>query len=118
MLLFEYGVCYFIQEHFEILAQQAGEKQLGPERIFNDASLWPQSVIVMTLSQVGNQCGPDFDKLAALSLKYPTKNFIAAGGIRDPKDLKKLSKLGINCALVATALHNGSITTDNYSYLS
>lgn len=70
---------------------------------------WPERLIVMTLNRVGSNSGPDFAKLQALQQKYPQKQWIAAGGIRHQQDLTDLKNAGMQAALVATALHNGSI---------
>jgi len=63
----------------------------------------------MTLNRVGGKCGPDFEKLAALRTAHPDKRFVAAGGIRDGNDLKRLKAMGISAALLATALHEQAI---------
>jgi phosphoribosylformimino-5-aminoimidazole carboxamide ribotide isomerase len=70
---------------------------------------WPEWLIVMTLNRVGSNSGPDFAKLHALQQQYPQKQLIAAGGIRHQQDLTDLKIAGMQAALVATALHNGSI---------
>ena len=42
---------------------------------------------------------------------------IAAGGIRHAADLEQLEALGISAALVATSLHNGSLSPEAISSL-
>ena len=76
---------------------------------FNHSEFWPATVIVMTLNQVGSQAGPDWQALSTLINNHPNKQFVAAGGIRNNADLVRLEQMGINHALVATALHNGAI---------
>jgi len=63
----------------------------------------------MSLSHVGASRGPDFVRLRQFRLQYPRKTIIAAGGIRDAADLYALAEMGIGAALVATALHSGTI---------
>lgn len=83
----------------------------GPEKLLNDSALWPEEIIIMTLDRVGKNQGPDMTKLASFCERYPDKNFIAAGGIRDEEDLIQLKTIGINHALVASALHSGEINS-------
>jgi phosphoribosylformimino-5-aminoimidazole carboxamide ribotide isomerase len=85
---------------------------MGSAKLFSSPELWPDSVIIMTLDRVGSHKGPDFVKLTAFCNRYPHKNFIAAGGIRNQQDLIDLKRIGIRQALIASALHNGSIRPD------
>lgn len=82
---------------------------IGPAELFKHSALWPQDIIIMTLSRVGSRCGPDLEMLNDYCRKYPQKNFIAAGGIRNQNDLFRLKEIGINHALIASALHSGDI---------
>lgn len=84
----------------------------GSTELIENSTLWPQHIIIMTLERVGKDAGPDIDRLSHFSRKYPEKNFVAAGGIRNESDLQHLKKIGINHALVATALHSGVINTE------
>jgi len=82
----------------------------GPDRILEETCNWPRKVIIMNLALVGSKQGPDFHRLGLFGSKWPNKEFIAAGGIRDERDLDELKELGINAALVASALHSGAIS--------
>jgi phosphoribosylformimino-5-aminoimidazole carboxamide ribotide isomerase len=84
----------------------------GPEQLLNDASLWPQNIIIMTLDRVGKNAGPDIEKLKHFCQKYPDKDFIAAGGVRNELDLISLRKIGIKHVLIASALHSGVINAE------
>lgn len=88
------------------------ETMMGSAKLFSSPELWPDSIIIMTLDRVGSHKGPDLVKLSAFCNRYPSKNFIAAGGIRNQQDLIDLKKIGIWQALIASALHNGSIRPD------
>jgi phosphoribosylformimino-5-aminoimidazole carboxamide ribotide isomerase len=101
------------EEHFILSLDFAKTGKMGAAALFNNPSLWPQHIIVMTLGHVGSLLGPDFKKLSAYTKQNPNNTFIAAGGIRHKADLIRLSEVGINHALVATALHNGEITPDD-----
>lgn len=82
---------------------------LGCSEWFERSDYWPKRVIAMTLQKVGTQTGPDFALLTHLRKTSPQTHFIAAGGIRGYDDLCQLSGLGIQSALVATALHSGAL---------
>lgn len=84
---------------------------------FEQSQFWPDKVIVMTLSRVGSNDGPDMEKLAAFRRLHPTKQFIAAGGVRHADDLENLKKHNINAALLATALHAGTISGEQIKNL-
>lgn len=82
--------------------QGASEVLIQPER-------WPTKVIVMTLSRVGSFAGPDWERLERVRSLAPGKEIIAAGGVRDARDLLILGAAGIDGALVASALHTGRL---------
>lgn len=82
---------------------------LGPETLLEEPTWWPSSVILMTMAKIGSQSGPDWLRLTAFKQRYPETRWIAAGGICSPYDLARLKALGINHALVASALHYGLI---------
>ena len=84
----------------------------GPETLLKNASLWPQNIIIMTLDKVGKNAGPDIERLKHYCQKYPEKNFIAAGGVRNETDLLSLRKIGIKHVLIASALHSGVINAE------
>lgn len=103
---------------FILSLDYAAASPLGAGRLFNDSDGWPERIIIMTLAKVGSNSGPDFDKLRHYVQNYPNKNFIAAGGIRNAEDLRALSQLGVNHALVASSLHSGAINADEITELS
>lgn len=82
----------------------------GPLSVLEESALWPQSVIVMTLAKVGSGAGPDFERLSEIKAKAGSRSVIAAGGVRNEADIRALSALGIDAALVATSLHDGTLT--------
>ena len=89
----------------------AQDKPMGDATLYNSPSLWPKQLIIMNLSLVGKNSGPDLVKLKHYRCSYPEHNFIAAGGIRHKQDLVQLKKLGIQHSLIASALHNGILST-------
>lgn len=93
------------------------QQPAGHRSWFEQSQFWPEKVIVMTLSLVGSNSGPDMEKLTELLRRHPEKQFIAAGGIRHVSDLENLKNRGIQAALVATALHNGTIGSEQIKNL-
>ena len=83
---------------------------LGPPALLDRPDCWPENVIVMPLTRVGSQTGPDiqhFDELRRLSA---SSRFFAAGGVRDAQDIARLEIAGAAGVLLATALHEGHLT--------
>lgn len=87
-----------------------GDEFHGAQEFLDDVSLWPRRLIVMTLDKVGSNTGPDLTKLASIKQQSKQSNIYAAGGIRDTADLEELKTLGIDGALIASALHNGTLS--------
>lgn len=71
---------------------------------------WPDTVIVMTLDAVGSNAGPDVTLIRHLraATRRPIR-LVAAGGVRSKRDLVTLAAAGASAALVATALHVGTL---------
>lgn len=80
---------------------------LGPPLLLQQTDLWPEGIILMRLDRVGRRRGPAFHHLAAWKRRFPTKKWIAAGGVRHRGDLARLKRIGIEAVLVSTALHHG-----------
>jgi phosphoribosylformimino-5-aminoimidazole carboxamide ribotide isomerase len=80
--------------------------ELGPAELVDSPDLWPNTVISMDLTRVGLAAGPNVDRIHELQDKRQTVNIVAAGGIRNINDLLTLAAVGVNYALVATALHS------------
>lgn len=87
-----------------------GDTFLGPMALRDNPDTWPSKIIVMTLARVGSESGPDMHRLNAIKSRAPEKQLYAAGGVRDAADLAALAQHGIAGALVATSLHNGTLT--------
>ncbi len=83
----------------------------GPHGLLEDTSYWPTAVIAMTLSRVGANSGVDLATITKLVEKSHNQAVYAAGGIRDIDDLLTIKKLGVKGALIASALHNRSLST-------
>jgi phosphoribosylformimino-5-aminoimidazole carboxamide ribotide isomerase len=86
-----------------------GERLLGAGELFEEPALWPDRVILMSLSRVGANEGPDFPRLEQFRARWPEKRLIAAGGVRGADDLRRLEALGVSGVLLASALHSGAV---------
>jgi len=82
----------------------------GPSQLALDADCWPQRVIAMTLARVGSGSGPDLKRLAETAKAAAGRAVYAAGGVRHAADFAALDRLGIAGALVASCLHDGSVS--------
>jgi phosphoribosylformimino-5-aminoimidazole carboxamide ribotide isomerase len=70
-----------------------------------------RAVLLLDLARVGMRAGTGTQEISArLAKTCPHLEIIAGGGIRDADDLRRLESLGISTALMATALHDGSVT--------
>ncbi|MGC5780304.1 HisA/HisF-related TIM barrel protein [Methylobacterium sp. NFXW15] len=90
-----------------------GGERLGPDSLHDDPSLWPRDVITMTLASVGAGTGPDLSALMAVQARAPGSRVYAAGGVRGPQDLRALVGAGLAGALVASALHDGTLRREH-----
>lgn len=66
-------------------------------------------ILVLDLGRVGSQSGPNCAVLAELHAVFPHMRLLAGGGVRNRQDLAALAAAGCQAALVATALHEGSV---------
>ncbi|GJM17759.1 MAG: nickel transporter [Thermodesulfobacteriota bacterium] len=80
--------------------------------LLDDANLWPKQVIVMMLHRIGLNKGVDVNCLNQVLQLANNHNIYAAGGVQNIEDVYQLHKIGVNGVLLASALHNGSITQD------
>lgn len=87
-----------------------GDEFMGPRRLLEDASVWPDRVIVMTLARVGSEEGPDLARVGEIIARAGRRKVYAAGGVRDAADLAAVKAVGAAGVLVASALHSGRIT--------
>lgn len=67
------------------------------------------TVIVLDLARVGTGTGLNLETMAGIRRATPHVTLLAGGGVRDIADLARLAEAGCDGALVATALHIGTI---------
>ena len=97
------------RRHLILSLDYRDDRFLGPPHLLSAPSLWPDRIIVMTLSRVGSRVGPDLDLLRRWREELPARKIFAAGGVRGGEDLLALADCGISGVLVATALHERRI---------
>ncbi|MHC1631194.1 MAG: HisA/HisF-related TIM barrel protein [Methanotrichaceae archaeon] len=71
-------------------------------------SLAIKEIILLELDRVGTSAGLD-ERFLRESASLSHHDLILGGGVKDASDLDRLEKLGIKGALVATAIHNGTM---------
>ncbi len=81
--------------------------------LLSDITTWPKQVIVMMLHRVGLNKGIDLQCLNNILNLGKNNEIYAAGGVRNTNDLEQLDLIGIKGVLLASALHNGSITKED-----
>jgi phosphoribosylformimino-5-aminoimidazole carboxamide ribotide isomerase len=94
-----------------------GDSFVGPAAIHDEPDLWPERVIAMTLGRVGAAGGPDLARIHATARRAVKRQVYAAGGMRDLADLCAAAEAGAAGALVATALHQRTLTSESLASL-
>ena len=73
-----------------------------------------REMIVLDLGSVGMKSGlPTLELCRELNDFAPNSRLITGGGVRNPDDIKQLADEPIDGILVASALHDGSITAED-----
>jgi len=82
----------------------------GPEEVMADPALWPDRLILMSLSRVGGEQGPDLPRLQETLRRAGDRAVFVAGGVANLGDIEQVARLGARGVLAATALHAGAVT--------
>ncbi|MFQ5803942.1 MAG: HisA/HisF-related TIM barrel protein [Candidatus Methylomirabilales bacterium] len=77
-----------------------------------------RSVIILEMDRIGAETGVDSHFLAPLIRRYPEMKILVGGGVRDVQDLLILRGIGTAGALVATAIHRGTLSGDDLGLLA
>ena len=72
---------------------------------------WPNRIIIMMLSRVGTGSGVDTEILASIKQETKGKQVYLGGGIANTDDIKQLLAQRYSGVLIASALHNGAISS-------
>lgn len=68
------------------------------------------AIIVLDLARVGTGAGLDLSLIATVRAAAPDVMLLAGGGVRGEQDLERLTAIGCDGALVATAVHQGRLS--------
>ena len=71
-----------------------------------------------TSARVGTGCGVDLGLLEALRQRFPELRLLAGGGVLARRDLERMRDAGCDGALVASAIHAGTITAADLAALA
>jgi len=85
---------------------------LGHQDLLEKTDLWPERIIIMSLSHVGSNNGPDYKLISDIQKIAGDRKIYVAGGVRHEDDLQTLNDMGIDGVLIATALHTQQIKAD------
>ena len=76
-------------------------------------------MIVLDLHRVGTDSGVGTEPLCRqIRVQHPKLELIAGGGVRGLDDLQRLAEAGCDAALVASALHDGRMTSETLARLA
>ncbi len=91
---------------------------IGDQHLLQSINTWPERIIIMSLSRVGSNSGPDYKLVANLKEIAGDKKLYVAGGIRHERDLLLLDGMGIDGVLLASALHTQQINAGTIEKLA
>ena len=90
------------------------ESLRSPEELLRTLTAQGYSRFLVTaVSRDGMGQGPDLELYRRLASLFPGGEFIAAGGISSPSDLKNLEREGLWGAVIGKALYEGGIVLSN-----
>lgn len=96
----------------EIIAQSSQLQRPLSELVREFEKNGASEMILLNLEKVGSSAGPD-TQLVKKCLQHVDVPILAGGGVRNVQDLIDLRDVGGAGALVATALHTGSISVED-----
>lgn len=76
------------------------------------------SLLVLDLGRIGTGCGVDVGLIEALRRRFPATRLLAGGGVLARRDLDRMRDAGCDGALVASAIHAGTITATDLAALA
>lgn len=106
-LLFKQNIVNFLSLDFK------NNQLQGDEFLLEHTELWPEDIILMSLDHVGNTGGPSLNLFKQYKNKFENKNVFLAGGVRHLKDLHTLQEHNIAGVLVASCLHQETLTKED-----
>lgn len=76
------------------------------------------SVLVLDLGRVGTGRGTDLGLIETLRRQFPAVRLLAGGGVTTRRDLDRMRDAGCDGALLASAIHTGTITAADLAALA
>ena len=110
-------MAHYARHNFLFSIDYKAGKFLGPQEFLGIQEQWPRNVLVLNLDCVGTGEGIHLPAQLPHSL-FQTHDVYYGGGIKNTDDLYKLKTLGAAGALLATALHDGTITENELLLLT
>jgi phosphoribosylformimino-5-aminoimidazole carboxamide ribotide isomerase len=93
----------------KVLSREAFSAAETPLQALHRLNQLPlEGVILLELNRVGTTLGLDKEFLEG-AIAISDHPLILGGGVKDEEDLRALQEMGFSGALVATAVHNGSV---------
>jgi len=71
------------------------------------------AILVLDLARIGSGRGVNRNLVAAIREAHPAVELLAGGGVASARDLERLADVGCDGALVATALHAGTVRRED-----
>lgn len=96
------------KKHGKVLTSDPHMPQEPADIVHELNALDIRNIIVLDMDRVGTSSGVDSQFLSNI-VSISHHDVLLGGGVKDIHDIDKLESIGIKGALVATALHNGSI---------
>jgi phosphoribosylformimino-5-aminoimidazole carboxamide ribotide isomerase len=116
------AISYACQSKHVLSLDYSATSAMGISELHENARFWPDDTICMTLNAVGSGQGVDCERLNSLikmnSARKSPSRIYAAGGVRGLEDLEQLKKMGVSGALLATALHQQQISSEEIESLA
>jgi len=76
------------------------------------------TLLVLDLARIGTGCGADLGLLEELRKQFPLLRLLVGGGVLARRDLERMRDAGCDGALVASAIHAGTITAMDLAALA
>jgi phosphoribosylformimino-5-aminoimidazole carboxamide ribotide isomerase len=95
-----------------------GEMLMGPPDLLYHLAGKARRLLHLNLKHVGSSAGPDLAGIDALRKHALEAQIYCGGGVRNMDDLRQLDRMGVRGALLATALHDGSLAQKEVATLS
>lgn len=88
---------------------------LGDPSLLSLPSIWPKRVIILELSAIGREQGPNLTLLNTINQLSPAdtkRHFFIGGGVKNMNSIEDCVRSGAKGVLVSSALHKGDITSN------